>query len=92
MSEVECIRVCEEALSGKLKTFKIRISSSAIIECILEECRVPLENRMELLKQVSNGSCKNQEVLSLFAIQGSCDRVAEQIEAKKLVNKRKFIQ
>ena len=92
MNEVECIRVCEEALSGKFKNFKIRLSSSAIIECIFEECRIPLEDRMDLLKQISTGSCKNQEVLGLFAIQGSCDKVAEQIEAKKLINKRKFIQ
>ena len=42
MNEVECIRLCEEALSGKLKNYKIRINSSAILECIFEECRVPL--------------------------------------------------
>jgi len=50
MIEVECIRLCEEALSGKLKNYKIRINSSAILECIFEECRIPLTDRMEILK------------------------------------------
>jgi histidyl-tRNA synthetase len=59
MNEVECIRLCEEALSGKLKNYKIRINSSAILECIFEECKIPLVDRMELLKEVSNGTCKN---------------------------------
>jgi len=68
MNEVECIKVCDEALSGKLKNYKIRISSSAILECVFEECRVPLKERMELLRQVINGTCKNPELLSLFKI------------------------
>jgi len=59
MNEVECIRVCEEALAGKFKNFKIRVSTSSISECIFEELRIPLEERIELLKQIRNGSCKN---------------------------------
>jgi histidyl-tRNA synthetase len=59
MNEVECIRLCEEALTGKLKNYKIRINSSAIIECIFEECRVAVVDRLEVLKQVTNGTCKN---------------------------------
>lgn len=97
MNEVECIRLCEEALHGKLKNYTIRINTSAIIDCIFQEYNVPIAYGIELLKEICNGSykqkgsdlikktstepvmdhMKKQEIISLFSIKGSLERVQE---------------
>jgi histidyl-tRNA synthetase len=45
MHEVDVIRICDEALSQYFDVYKIRISSTEILECIFEECDIPIHER-----------------------------------------------
>ena len=68
MNEVECIRICDEALAKQFTQYKIRLSSSEILECIFEECGVELADRIPILHQINLGTCKNKRVLDLLMI------------------------
>lgn len=92
MHEVECIRLCDEALCESLKNYKIRLNSTSILECIFEECGIPLQDRVGILHEISNGSCKNDAMNSWISIEGTCEKVEECIERKKPKLKQKFFE
>ena len=54
MLEVELLRVCDEAFrkSKLAQKYKIRVSSSELIDALFEECTVDLVDRIPLLKLI----------------------------------------
>ena len=64
--EAEAIKVCDQIASKYQKEigqYRIKISSSEIIDGILDECQVPFEKRHLLLKQL--GSLENRNMKDL---------------------------
>lgn len=55
--ETECIKICDQVAQALVKDigtkYKIRISSTEIIDGILEEGRVKIENRHKVIKTLS---------------------------------------
>lgn len=53
LAEAETIKVCDQVAQDyqrEIGKYKIRVSSSEVLDGIFEECKVPLEKRYALLK------------------------------------------
>lgn len=62
--EAEAIKVCDQIASKYQKEigqYRIKISSSEIIDGILDECQVPFEKRHLLLKQLGSLEKRNMK-------------------------------
>lgn len=57
MHEVDVVRICDEAVSHYFKQYKIRINSTQILDCIFEECSIPINERAFHMLQLADGNC-----------------------------------
>jgi len=51
MSEIEVLRVCEQACRKQFaERFELRVSSSEVLDALFEECQVDLADRLPLMR------------------------------------------